>query len=148
MARELLTRTCKEEAMPLSVITEGNFQTPNVREFYSLIQGLTLSAYLKQTQTLVDLQTVSLSEKEQIQLHMRDHLVQQIKQLAVSKGFRVKQPYADRIDRQGTRTINFYCHMSKSANRKLSLENQQGCGFRVMYKLRSPGFMQAADEIF
>jgi hypothetical protein len=81
-------------------------------------------------------------------MHMRDHLVQQIKQLAVSKGFRVKQPYADRVDRAGTRTINFYCHMSKSANRKITHENQQGCGFRVMYKLRSPQYMQPMDEIF
>lgn len=60
------------------------------------------------------------NEKEQMQLHMRDHLVTQIKQLAITKGFRVKMPYADRVDRSGTRTINFYCHMSKSANRKMS----------------------------
>ena len=50
---------------------------------------------------------------------MRDHLVMQIKQMAQGKGFKVKQPYADRVDRAGTRTIMFYCHMSKSANRKM-----------------------------
>jgi hypothetical protein len=57
-------------------------------------------------------------------------------------------PYADRVDRSGTRTINFYCHMSKSANRKMSHEQQQGCGFRVMYKLKSLDFIQPSDEIF
>jgi len=57
--------------------------------------------------------------------------------MALQKGFRIKMPYADRLDRHNTRTINFYCHMSKSANRKLSASNQEGCPFRAIYKLKS-----------
>lgn len=92
--------------------------------------------------------TNGIDEGEQIQLHMRDYLVTQIRQLAMTKGFRVKQPYADRIDRVGTRTINFYCHMSKSANRKMINESQQGCNFRIMYKLKAPQFMQHDEDIY
>ena len=54
-----------------------------------------------------------------------------MKQLALIKGFRLKMPYADRVDKHGNRTINFYCHMSKSANRRLKGE---GCPFRMTFK--------------
>lgn len=58
-------------------------------------------------------------------------------------------PYADRIDRQKTRTINFYCHQSKSANRKLCGDSGfQGCGFRVMYKLKCPSEIGKDDLVY
>ena len=66
---------------------------------------------------------------------MREYLVSKVKNIALEKGFRIKMPYADRLDKFKTRTINFYCHMSKSANRKLG-PNQQGCQFRAIYKLK------------
>ena len=52
------------------------------------------------------------NELEQVQLHMRDHLVSQVKQFALQKGFKIRMPYADRVDRAKTRTINFYCAQS------------------------------------
>lgn len=57
-------------------------------------------------------------------------------------------PYADRVDRAKTRTINFYCHMAKSANRKLVSDGFQGCNFRMMYKLKSPMLLTMEDDIF
>lgn len=47
-------------------------------------------------------------------------------------------PYADRMDKNQTRSINFYCHMSKSANRKLAgMGISEGCPFRLIYKLKN-----------
>jgi hypothetical protein len=40
------------QAQPLQA---GMYETPNIREFYTLIQGLTLKNYLRQTQTTVDI---------------------------------------------------------------------------------------------
>jgi hypothetical protein len=51
--------------------------------------------------------------------------------MALDKGFKLKMPYADRIDKHQTRTINFYCYLSKSANRKVGCN---GCPFRIVYK--------------
>ena len=64
----------------------------------------------------------------------RDYLIRRVKQLAMENGFKIKMPYADRCDKlQKTRTINFYCHMSKSANRKV-LTNS--CPFRAIFKMK------------
>jgi len=46
--------------------------------------------------------------------------VSKVKAIAIQKGFQIKMPYADRLDKNHVRSINFYCHMSKSANRKLA----------------------------
>ena len=52
----------------------------------------------------------------------------------MQNGFKIKMPYADRVDKShSTRTINFYCHMSKSANRKI-LTNS--CPFRAIFKMK------------
>ena len=63
----------------------------------------------------------------------RDYLIQKIKALALTNGFKIKMPYADRCDKHHrTRTVNFYCHMSKSANRKVATNS---CPFRAIYKV-------------
>jgi hypothetical protein len=64
----------------------------------------------------------------------RDFLIRKVKSLATANGFKIKMPYADRVDKShSTRTINFYCHMSKSANRKI-LTNS--CPFRAIFKIK------------
>lgn len=64
----------------------------------------------------------------------RDFLIRKVKSLAMQNGFKIKMPYADRVDKNHqTRTINFYCHMSKSANRKI-LTNS--CPFRAIFKMK------------
>lgn len=57
-------------------------------------------------------------------------------------------PYADRIDRGKTRSVHFYCHMHKSANRKMTSEVFEGCGFRLMYKLKTPEFLKIDEDVF
>jgi Fe2+ transport system protein FeoA len=42
------------------------------------------------------------------------------------------------MDKNHTRSINFYCHMSKSANRKLAgMGIHEGCPFRLIFKLKN-----------
>ena len=54
-------------------------------------------------------------------------------------------PYADRVDKShSTRTINFYCHMSKSANRKI-LTNS--CPFRAIFKMKMGTLKQLRDDL-
>lgn len=75
----------------------------------------------------------------------RDFLIKKVKSLAMSNGFKIKMPYADRVDKShSTRTINFYCHMSKSANRKI-LTNS--CPFRAIFKMKMGCLKQQIDEV-
>ena len=75
----------------------------------------------------------------------RDFLIRKVKQLAMQNGFKIKMPYADRVDKSHqTRTINFYCHMSKSANRKI-LTNS--CPFRAIFKMKM-GCLKQQRELF
>ena len=83
-----------------------------------------------------------------MQLHMRDHLVNQVKQMALQKGFRVKKVYADRVDRGKTRSIHFYCFKHRSALRQLATERAEGCGFRLMYKLKAPEYLKLDEDVF
>lgn len=63
----------------------------------------------------------------------------------MENGFKIKMPYADRCDKQQkTRTINFYCHMSKSANRKV-LTNS--CPFRAIFKMKM-GYLKQQRDIW
>ena len=96
--------------------------TPAYDDFTTLIRGLTMKSFADES--IVD------------EAYLRDYIVGKVKKIALTKGFRIKMPYADRLDKLKTRTINFYCHMSKSANRKLGASSQ-GCQFRVIYKLKS-----------
>ena len=73
----------------------------------------------------------------------RDFLIRKVKQLAMQNGFKIKMPYADRVDKShSTRTINFYCHMSKSANRKI-LTNS--CPFRAIFKMKMGNLRQQRE---
>ena len=79
--------------------------TPQSNDFCKVISNLALNSF--HNDTTVD------------ETYLREYLVSKVKNIALEKGFRIKMPYADRLDKFKTRTINFYCHMSKSANRKL-----------------------------
>ena len=107
-------------------------ETPQYTDFCRVIANLALSQFHNGTR--VD------------EAYLREFLVSKVKNIALEKGFRIKMPYADRLDKFKTRTINFYCHMSKSANRKLR-PDQQGCQFRAIYKLKDLERMRK-DENF
>lgn len=96
--------------------------TPGSQDFTEFINHLCLASFTDRSKVN--------------ETYLREFIVQKVKKLAIDKGFRIKMPYADRLDKNKTRTINFYCHMSKSANRKLG-SGQRGCQFRVIYKMRS-----------
>ena len=66
----------------------------------------------------------------------REELVFLVKSLALNRGFKVKLPYADRIDKNQIRTVNFYCQKFRSLFGKTSLPHVP-CQFRLTYKTKS-----------
>ena len=90
--------------VPIKMVFEET-DTPHAGDFSRIIANLALNSF--HNETIVD------------EAYLREFLVSKVKNIALEKGFRIKMPYADRLDKFKTRTINFYCHMSKSANRKL-----------------------------
>lgn len=73
----------KDESLAQIVhINHGTVPTPSVQDFSLIARGLTLQMYLDQTHQKFN-QDKSPEESESIQLHMRDYLVNQVKQMAL-----------------------------------------------------------------
>eukprot|EP00347_Sterkiella_histriomuscorum_P008610 403344437 len=87
----------------------------------------------------------------QVQNEIRDLLVQKVKDIGLEQGFKVKMPYADRLDKNQARTVNIFCHHFKNSHQQQLIQqqhllgrniqkvqsgqlNQSGCSFRIMYK--------------
>jgi hypothetical protein len=74
--------------------------------------------------------------KERVRGLSREELVRRVKQMAEKRGFKVKLPYADRIDKNQIRTINFYCQKFRSMLTKQNVPFSP-CPFRLTYKSRT-----------
>ncbi len=60
-------------------------------------------------------------------------------------GFEVKMPYADRVDKANSvRTMNFYCSMSKWANRRG--HGRFDCPFRAVIKINFKALQEMAEN--
>mmetsp|Transcript_3670 Transcript_3670/g.5526 ORF Transcript_3670/g.5526 Transcript_3670/m.5526 type:complete len:166 (+) Transcript_3670:784-1281(+) len=65
--------------------------------------------------------------------------------MARELGFELKMPYADRVDKaKSVRTMNFYCSMSKWANRRG--HGRFDCPFRAVVKINFQALQEMAED--